>query len=538
MKNINIKNFLLKFLKDNYLIILFLFLLVPIYFLLYKLFIPRISAFGCFDDCNNFIRGYFVLSGKSLFKDVFSGHQPLGSYMSTLVQLLTTPENIYELILRHRQFILLFGFIFNAILIVRFGARIILFTIIFEFSKFYLFGDRFLAENMIIYPLVYLLATSILRIKKSKIYLFDYILSAIFCWFIVFAREPYIPLALLLYLITIWDKLMMKKVMTSLFIFGILSLVTILLHDVKEYFFNVITFNFQINVVSDLGKTGLPGPKILQIFFYPIYILFYLKHNVFSNLLLGIDIIFILYFLKLLKDKSYKFALLIFLALGLANIRVIFPGIIFYYSFHMLVWYGILVFVTCYLLVDGFKNRILYVASFTMLFLVFALFILYPNYFGWEKINQQDEFINNYGTILQEGEVIKILSNREDSLFLDGSDDLIYWQAKRFSDYKYSWYTSSMPNFSRFTDERIKMFKENPPDFYREYGFCPKKNLPKNMSLPEFVIKDYVRLESDGKDSCLFVRKEKLKDISQKQWDDVLTWHFELPNDKANRNSD
>lgn len=519
----------MKYFKNNYLIILFLLLLIPLYFLLYKLYIPRINAFGCFDDCNNFIRGYFVLSGKSLFKEVFSGHQPFGSYMSTLVQFITTPENIYELLLRHRQFVLLFSFIFNAILILRFGARIILFVIIFEFSKFYLFGDRFLAENMIIYPLVYLLGLTMLKIKRRKLYMFDYILAAIFCWFIVFAREPYIPLALLLYLITIWDKLMIRKAVISLFIFGILSLVTILLHDVKEYFFNVITFNFQINVVSDLGKTGLPGPKILQIFFYPVYVLFFLKQNIFSNLLFGIDILFILYFIKILRDKSYKLALLIFLALGLANIRVVFPGIIFYYAFHMLVWYGIFVFVTCYLLVDGFKNKVLSTISLMMLFFVFALFIFSPNYFGWEKINQQAEFINNYGTILQEGEVIKILSNREDSLFLDGSDDLIYWQAKRFSDYKYIWYTSSMPQFSRFTEERIKMFKENPPDFYREHGFCPKKNLPKNMSLPEFVVKDYVRLESDGKQTCLFIRRDKLKEISQEQWNEVLTWHYNLP---------
>lgn len=159
---------IINILRRNYPTILFLILLIPIYFILYKIYIPRVNAFGCFDDCNNFMRGYFVLSGKQLFLQVFSGHQPLGSYISTLVQFLTSPQNIYELVLRHRQFILLFGFFFNALLLLRFGARVLLFTIVFEFSKFYLFGDRFLMENMIIYPLLYMIGITIYKIKRKK----------------------------------------------------------------------------------------------------------------------------------------------------------------------------------------------------------------------------------------------------------------------------------------------------------------------------------------------------------------------------------
>ena len=107
------KSDLLKILKKKrHLIFTFflLFFLGLIYVVLYKIYIPRVNAFGCFDDCNNFMRGFFVLQGKQLFLEVFSGHQPLGSYMSTIIQLITSPQNIFELILRHRQFILLFGF--------------------------------------------------------------------------------------------------------------------------------------------------------------------------------------------------------------------------------------------------------------------------------------------------------------------------------------------------------------------------------------------------------------------------------------------
>lgn len=521
-------------LRENYLKIIVLLILVVVYVVLYKIYIPRVSAFGCFDDCNNFMRGYFVLNGKHLFLEVFSGHQPLGSYLSTLIQFISSPQNIFELVLRHRQFILLLGFLFNSLLIIRFGYKFIFFVIIFELSKFYLFGDRFLAENMIVYPIVYLMGIVLLKFNQKKVYFFDYLFAALFCWFIVFAREPYIPLALFMYLIFIFYKFSLKNAIFSLSIFTLLSLVTIFIHDAKEYFFNVIEFNFIVNVPADATPTGLPGPKILQIFFYPIYSLFFGKANIFSYLLTGVSFIFCLHFITLIKQRKYKIAAFIFIALGLANIRVVFPGFIFYYAFHMSVWYGMLIFILIYLLFNETKNKIVFNLSLILLGLIFTIFIFSPKYFAWEKIDVHAEFITNYGSVLQEGEVIKILSKPDDSLFLDASDDLIYWQSKRFSQYKYAWYTSSMPTFSLFRDERTKMFKNNPPDFYREYGFCFDKQSEKYLTLPNFVTNDYIRLESEGRPSCIFIRKDKIKEITQDQWDEAAKWHFSLPNGLKN----
>src|SRR3989344_8651411 len=189
-----------KFIIKNRLLLLSLFLLLPIYYLLYHIYTPRINAFGCFDDCNNFMRGYFFLHGNPLFSHVFSGHQPFGSYISALVQLVTTPENIFELVLRHRQFVMAFGLASNILLILRFGPKILIFTVLFEFSKFYIFGDRFLGEAMVVYPAIYLVGLVFLRLLNKKIYKFDYIIAAILCWFIVFLRITYVPMILFLLL--------------------------------------------------------------------------------------------------------------------------------------------------------------------------------------------------------------------------------------------------------------------------------------------------------------------------------------------------
>src|SRR3989344_7553536 len=166
---------LLQQLRKNFSTVIALLLLIPIYIILYKFYIPHINAFGCFDDCNNFMGGYFLLQGKRMFSDFFFNHQPLAGYISYAIQAVSSPQNVFELILRHRQFMLLLGLAFNALLILRFGAKALIFALLFEFSKFYIFGDRFLSEGMIVYPLVYIVGIVWLKLSNHKPLTIDYV---------------------------------------------------------------------------------------------------------------------------------------------------------------------------------------------------------------------------------------------------------------------------------------------------------------------------------------------------------------------------
>lgn len=521
-----------RYLKNNKLRLFAIFLLVPIFIILYKIYIPRINEFGCFDDCNNFMRGYFVLQGKSLFSEVFSGHQPLGSYLSTVIQFITSPQNIFELVLRHRQFMLIFAFIMNVLIILRFGAKFIIFAVLFEFSKFYIFGDRFLGDGMIVYPLIYMTGLIFLKFKKQKVYLFDYILAAMFTWFMVFMRVPYVPVAMFSYLLFLWNWPVEKKAVISLVLFSVLSFVTLFTHNVSEYFYNVVYFNYQINLPAE-ASSNMFGPKFLHWFFYPIYIFFYGPMNLFKAFLIGINILFLILFINNLWNRKFKQALFIFVILGLSNIRTVVPGSIFYGAFHMLSWFALLIFITIELLFQERAKKLIFYSGISFLTVLFMSFILSSSYFGTQKVDTHKEFITHYGGYLQEGEVIKALSSPKDTLFIDGSDDLIYWVTGLNSSYKYSWYTSSMHMLDRYSNERIKMFKENPPTFYREYGYCKKKDdyvFPAYV-LPEFVVKDYVRLYTENEPSCIYLRNDKLPEISDEQWNKAAEFRFYPPPD-------
>jgi hypothetical protein len=233
-------------------------------------------------------------------------------------------------------------------------------------------------------------------------------------------------------------------------------------------------------------------------------------------------------FLRLFKRRQYLLVFSIASILGLANIRVVIPGTVFYGAFHMVVWFALFIFITALMIVENSRFRL---SSLLAVALLFFYFVNSNSYFAKEKIDQHEQHITNYGSYLQEGEVIKTLASPGDTLFLDGSDDLIYWQAKLPSPYKYSWYTSTMPSFTKYSDARLEMFKKDPPDFYREYGSCPKK-IPDEKSLPDFIKSEYARLYNLDKPSCLFVRKDKLKDISQAQWAKANQWLYSLNNEK------
>ena len=73
-------------------------------FLAYKYFQQSVS-FSFVDEYDNFIAAYFMLGGKKLFTDIFHNRQFGPVYLSYLIQLVTQPKSLYQLIMLHRIFV-------------------------------------------------------------------------------------------------------------------------------------------------------------------------------------------------------------------------------------------------------------------------------------------------------------------------------------------------------------------------------------------------------------------------------------------------
>lgn len=469
------------FFKKYFLVI---FLLVFLYSIS-RIYLRKTSSFGCFDDCFNYTAGWLILKNKILYKDIFFNHQPLAAYLSALIQAISHPKTIYELLLAHRNFLIAFSFIWNILIFKRFNFIGLVFILCYESIKYYIFGDRFLAEGIIVYPLVYLMGICLDGIRLKKISIIDVIVAPILSWFVIFMREPYAPLSFWLYIVIVFLYRNKDRILfSSLFIFLILSIGIFIFFPITDYLYNVFYINLNSILIENIANDKLIIIKILRIIGYPIDIFLEGKITFLRLHMIILSSIYI-YTICLLFNKNNKFIFFSIFTFALANLRPVLPGTMFYEAFHMIPWYGIFLFSTSYftfvLLSENKKKVVPIFIGFILLF----LHVFSPKSFIYEKTDRSYEYQINYGNYLVQADIIKTLSISSDSVFLDGWDEIIYIQSDRIPKYKYGWYTSMMPHFLKYSEERIKMFKLSPPEIY--YGNCYFGG-----KLPKFVIDDYV----------------------------------------------
>jgi hypothetical protein len=421
----------------------------------------------------------------------------------------------------------LFGFLFDVFLCWRFGFVGLAFTLTYEFSKFYVFGDRFLGEGFVIYPLVYLAGLSLHTIQKKHIDTWEIILSAVCVWFVVFTREPYILEALFLYGIIIRPTLLKRVGQISLGIVAVLSASLFLLFPFRDFVYNDITLNMSRGVSSELKAGSFFGIGIVKSFFYPLYIFVAGTWNDFRIQLICISVLLIIsVFLWIRTKKSLWVLGCLFIAFGLANLRPTLPGLQFYEAYHELNWYGLFVFATFYLLFEGLKAVQKQFVYFFIIGGLFAFIVFSPRSFIYNKVNEQAEFLTNYGMYLQVSEVIKAISTPQETLFTNGADEFLYVVSGRNSSYPYSFDPYSIPFKDKYYDAFLAMFSHTPPDII--YDFC-SPDAYTHPHLPQAYLSLYAQWYSQGKPTCLYMKKSLVPGLTSSQRAKAAEFLYYLP---------
>lgn len=464
--------------------------------------------------------GYFLLEGKEIFSEFFYNHQPLMAYISFAIQQFTSPDGLYHLVLYHRVFIYALSLFFGVFLIYRFGFSLFLTLVIYEATKHYVFGDRFLAEGVAVYFLLYLfgfVTQQLLAYKHIRKY--DVLCVAVSFWAVVFLREPYIPLAILLFMTAVFLMRTIKEKVLSIGIGLALSVATLLQFSFSEYWFNVVT----VNRVALLSEESFSLLFILKAFFYPLFVVFSSEQTLFGGIIMGFSLLFIISLVIFLKTihKNYLWLIFCFVVLGVANLRFTEPGKMYYEAFHMIIWYGLFLLMLFSMVTRIFQSTHSKVfLRFAVLFVaILILGIFSPRSFYFDHHDLQTDFVTQYGPYISNGEVVKLLSDDRTTLFLDGFDDMIYYYSGVSTSYEYSWFTSVMPRFKKYTEARERMFSTSPPDFY--YGSC---HYLKDLTLPADLEDDYIRFYFRDTPTCLHIQRSKLSLITpetQKQLDSI-----------------
>jgi len=491
--------------------------------------LKRVGAFGCFDDCFNFGAGHFILQGKNLYSQIFFNHQPFMAYISAVVQYVTHPQTLFELIKYHRIAALLFANLCGTLLILRFGFPLFAALILFEATKFYAFGDRFLAEGIIVYPMMYLTLLVWNKSIGKVVYAWEYVIAVVCSWFIFWMREPFMPWSVvaicMLFFIAYKDSHQKKNLLQGIIVIIVLHLITIMTLPMNEYIFNVI----QANMMHEVSVQSWTVLTIAHIVFYPVFVLIKGFGGLFQNSLFVLSIIFfvgIVY--ELLWKKRYVAIGIVVLLLAAANMRVVPVGTVYYDAFHMIPWYGMCIGMMTMFVADIWEKKnvkMIAIGCYALLGITFIYGLISPISYIREKSNTELEFNNNYANYFSKGQVIKVLAKPGNTMFVEMWEDPIYFVAGVKTAYSYSWYTSIMPFFPKYQIARAEMFERNPPTFY--IGACRSGEVD-SFALSEGDKKKYTQLLIFEKPSCVYIMNDIVSRISDEQKKQIVSFGYTI----------
>ncbi len=496
------------------LFITFLFMLVIGYFY----YLHGVSS-GFVDEYDNIVSAHFMVKGKVLYKDIFHNRQLGMPYISYVIQRVAHPATLYQLILYHRVFVILFSLCMSLIIVWRFSIAGMLAVFLYEIIKFYSFGNLFQGEALVVYPILYLFGLSIESSSFKQLARPDVIFAGIFTLFIFFTRETYIPLAAFLFLFIAYHQKSLRGKIMSISSVALFSILILSMIPLKDFLLQVFYVNSHVKIFHNEFN-------LLASFFYPLYIFFPIGEWTYTRIIeiITSSIFLILSTRYIFASKKTKEGFLIFVSLGLACIRIVPPGTQLYSAYKMLIWYALFFYVLFILVIRLFeKTDEKYAKIFTALLItsIFGYSIFTSSLFS-TKIDRNREFNIEYARYFINGEVINSLAESHDTLFVDGYDSLLFWQAHTNPSYRYVLYYPILQGIQPFEKERLEMFRSHPPTFY--FRDCISKN---NLQLPSFVKNEYLNFKSDQGFSCLYMQKKKLP-LSEDQTTSIARLGYRL----------
>lgn len=478
-------------------------------------------SFHFVDEEDNFVVGNYLLKGEKLYVDIFSHHQPLSYFFSAFIQKATGPNSIFLLVKRHREAIIGWSAIWSFFLVFRFGMPAFFTVVIYELSKIYLLGNLFLVESLVVYPLMYLVGLVLVK-RRNNLRNYELFFAGICFSMLAFLLATLWPLLLVL-LFTFFYISHEKRRGRFLFLGACLLTALVLLSiPIRDYFYDTVYINQKYYIPHAAGYAG--GGFTVKSFFTPVLSLF-LTGNVTATLVMirCVSLLLLFNLFLLIIKKKYYHLLLIFFLLGLANIRYIAPGSQEYAGFHLLPWFGLLLFITSltsFKLIRNREERFLKIITISLLLLVLAVSVKYGRERLFVKRDINKDCYVNYSQQFSFGEAVKIMKKPNEKMFVAPDEMLIYWQADidhaaRFT-YYYSWMTT-VPELKSGVDD---MFFNNPPTFWYFKNYKNELGLADNLS-------NYHRMKKDGADTDLYILFKKKEDLTKEQRDRLSFYGFE-----------
>ena len=145
------------------------------------------------------------------------------------------------------------------LIVFRFGFFFLLFSVVYELTKFYVFGDRFLAESVVVYLLVYQFGITLEKLFFKKTNKVDLLLMPLFTWAVLFLGEPFTIVTLLLFGAYFLSPPRFKRKEALFYVLSFIfpTIITLGSLNLSGYYFNLIVEN-RVILISEAESQPLP----------------------------------------------------------------------------------------------------------------------------------------------------------------------------------------------------------------------------------------------------------------------------------------
>lgn len=475
------------------------------------------------DEDDHLVLGYYMNKGLPLYESLSSIHQPIIYIISSFAQRISRPETLYSLVKTGREAVFIYAFTWSIFLFCRFGTPFLIFSIFFELTKFFVLGNLLLGESLAVYPLVFIIGENFrvlyFKYKPKKIDPFYYGVAN-FC--AVFTLLPLIPSLAIMDLLYWYKTKKGKQILLSFFFMTTLLFIPF---SFSDYFKETIINNLKYVIPSISLMTT--SQTIWNYFRFPLLAFFKGGVSIFNQLIQFFVFLFIVSFglAFLNKNKQNKFPLVNLLGLMLAilflNNRVLVPGEMYYFgsAFHIIPWYAGIIFF-CFMTLNLFFERLNKNFKYFVILIVFGGMV----YFGsnkqmpyFAKIDKNYEHNINYFHYYLVGEAIKAVSKPNDRIAVFIDESLIYFQSGLNLATRQLIYADWQYQVPQDREEMNKIFTANPPEFL----YINPPGVQKSSYFPfleKVLNNNYYQVTKNGVIEKFYIRKDKIKDISEPQW--------------------
>lgn len=495
------------------------------------LYLRKTASFRFFDEENNIVAGYLMTQGRALYRDIFMNHNPLPLVISQLLQQAIPSGTLFDLVKLHRVFMVVFALIANSLLLIRFRSKALLFVGAYEYMRFYISGQMFLAEGMMAYMFAYYIFLLIEAYydKKQAISIRDTVIASFLFAFIVLSREPYVPLVVVLYALVLirsasskwaWGCATASFAAVGLFM---------LQYDLGEFYKQVVTLNASFSFDESKAQNGTQlFSGLTQLYQYfieaikfdkPLYIILGMVNMLFA---IGLGTIV----RSEWRNKVHTSLLLsiVILLAFLAGMRNFGAGVEWFGMYRSIPYIALLVSFVSYTANIKIQTVIL--------FTVILIACVHPRSHFLEERNNAEEYYINYSQSYTVGEIFKTLCKNYSrcTLHIEDIDVYPYMVSNIEPNYMYAFHYPVQMKYLDFAAIRDQHISSHPPTIYYDSS-CKIAN----HSLPQSVSEQYIWLIKDDKSSadkrsCIAIRaRELLPSLDSSQKEDLKKHFYSLP---------